>query len=54
VAVPLFHEHDVVAALGFVVPTLKRNRARLVAALQVAAQGISREISAPDLRGGPR
>jgi DNA-binding IclR family transcriptional regulator len=35
---------DVVAAVGFVVPTLKRNRSRLVAALQVAAQGIGRSL----------
>ncbi len=34
----------VVAALGLVVPTLKRDRARLVAALQVAAQGIGRSL----------
>jgi DNA-binding IclR family transcriptional regulator len=36
----------VVAALGLVVPSLKRDRARLVAALQVAAQGIGRSVSA--------
>lgn len=35
----------VVAAVGLVVPSLKRDRARLVAALQVAAQGISRSMS---------
>lgn len=35
---------DVVAAIGFVVPTLKRDRFRLVAALQVAAQGIGRSV----------
>jgi DNA-binding IclR family transcriptional regulator len=35
----------VVAAVGLVVPSLKRDRARLVAALQVAAQGIGRSIS---------
>jgi DNA-binding IclR family transcriptional regulator len=34
----------VVAALGIVVASLKRDRPRLVAALQVAAQGISRNI----------
>lgn len=33
---------EVVAALGIVVPDLRRERARLVSALQVAAQGISR------------
>ena len=34
----------VVAALGIVVPSLKRGRDRLVTALQVAAQGISRSL----------
>jgi DNA-binding IclR family transcriptional regulator len=37
---------DVVAAIGVVVPTLKRDRSRLVAALQVAAQGIGRSLEA--------
>jgi DNA-binding IclR family transcriptional regulator len=37
-------EFPVVAALGVVVPSLKRDRARLVAALQVAAQGIGRTV----------
>lgn len=37
---------DVVAAIGVVVPSLKRDRARLVAALQVAAQGIGRSLEA--------
>lgn len=37
---------DVVAAIGVVVPTLKRDRSRLVAALQVAAQGIGRSLDA--------
>ena len=36
---------DVVAALGIVVPTLKRDKTRLVSALQVAARGIGRAIS---------
>ncbi|GAB3268496.1 IclR family transcriptional regulator [Kineosporia babensis] len=35
---------EVVAALGLVVPTLKRDKPRLVAALQVAAEGISRSL----------
>lgn len=35
----------VVASLGLVVPNLKRDRARLVSALQVAAQGIGRSVS---------
>ena len=43
VAVPVRdREGGVVAALGVVVPDLKRDRPRLVAALQVAAQGIGR------------
>lgn len=35
---------EVVAAVGVVVPTLKRDRTRLVTALRVAAQGISRSL----------
>ena len=43
VAVPVRdREGGVLAALGVVVPDLKRDRPRLVAALQVAAQGIGR------------
>jgi DNA-binding IclR family transcriptional regulator len=42
----------VVAALGVVVPSLKRDRVRLVAALQVAAQGIGRTLV--DGVGDPR
>lgn len=45
-AVPIADGDAVVAALGIVVPTLKRNRVQLVAALQVAAQGISRVLAA--------
>lgn len=46
VAVPVRrNEADVVAALGIVVPSLRRDRPRLVAALQVAAHGIGRSIS---------
>ncbi|MGH3335590.1 MAG: IclR family transcriptional regulator, partial [Nocardioides sp.] len=37
----------VVAALGIVVPSLKRDKARLVAALQVAARGIGRGLALP-------
>jgi DNA-binding IclR family transcriptional regulator len=46
VAVPIRagSEGPVVAALGIVVPSLKRGRGRLVTALQVAAQGISRSL----------
>ena len=47
VAVPIRSaDGRVVASLGLVVPSLKRDRARLVAALQVAAQGIGRSMSA--------
>lgn len=46
VAVPVRRaETEVVAALGIVVPSLKRDRSRLVAALQVAAHGIGRTLS---------
>ena len=43
VAVPVLDAGgDVIAALGIVVPSLRRDRARLVAALSVAAAGITR------------
>lgn len=45
VAVPIRRGDDVVAALGIVVKSLKRDRVRLVAALQVAAQGIGRMLT---------
>jgi DNA-binding IclR family transcriptional regulator len=45
VAVPVFQDTDVTAALGIVVPTLKRHHPRLVAALQLAARGVSRSLS---------
>ena len=44
VAVPVFREETAVAALGLVVPSLKRDKLRLVSALNVAAQGISRSL----------
>lgn len=49
VAVPIVRSRpgasgEVVAALGIVVPDLKRNRARFQAALAVAAQGIGRSL----------
>jgi DNA-binding IclR family transcriptional regulator len=45
VAVPIrTPDGRVVAALGLVVPSLRRDRARLVAALHVAAQGIGRSL----------
>jgi DNA-binding IclR family transcriptional regulator len=46
VAVPVRdQEQAVVAALGIVVPNLRRGRARLVTALNVAAQGIQRNLT---------
>ncbi len=49
IAVPITTRADtddarVVAALGIVVPSLKRERTRLLTALQVAAQGIGRSL----------
>ena len=46
VAVPVRRGGEVVAALGLVVPSLKRDRPRLVAALQVAARGVGRALDA--------
>ncbi|MEP9414042.1 IclR family transcriptional regulator [Gordonia sp. VNQ95] len=46
-AVPVMPSSDpdsVVAAIGVVVPTLKRDRQRLLAALSVAARGIGRQL----------
>jgi DNA-binding IclR family transcriptional regulator len=45
VGVPVRRGADVVAALGIVVPSLKRDRTKLVSALQVAARGIGRELN---------
>ncbi len=45
VAVPVRRDAEVVAALGIVVPSLKRDRASLVSALQVAALGIGRAVT---------
>jgi len=44
VAVPVEVADETVAALGIVVADLRRTRPRLVAALQVAAQGIARSL----------
>jgi DNA-binding IclR family transcriptional regulator len=44
VAVPVRHGDDVVAALGIVVASLRRDKARLVSALTVAAHGIGRSL----------
>lgn len=49
-AVPVTVDGQVVAALGIVVPDLRRTRGRLVAALQVASQGIARSVAT----GAPR
>jgi DNA-binding IclR family transcriptional regulator len=46
VAVPVRSgDGEVVAAVGIVVADLRRDRMRLVAALQVAASGIGRSVS---------
>ena len=51
VAVPIRAPNGpVVAALGIVVPSLGRDRPRLVAALQVAAQGIGRSLPLSESR----
>jgi DNA-binding IclR family transcriptional regulator len=44
-AVPITVGDQVVASLGIVVPDLRRTRGRLVAALQVASQGIARSLA---------
>jgi DNA-binding IclR family transcriptional regulator len=50
VAVPVLGARNRVrAALGIVVPSLKRDAPRLVAALQVASAGITRELTGPHL-----
>jgi DNA-binding IclR family transcriptional regulator len=46
VAVPVRHGTPVVAALGIVVPSLRADRPRLLAALQVSARGIGRRLAA--------
>lgn len=48
VAVPVRSRDTVVAALGIVVPHLKRDQLQLVTALKVAAQGISRTLDMVD------
>jgi DNA-binding IclR family transcriptional regulator len=54
VAVPVRAGDAVVAALGIVVPSLKSDRAKLVAALQVAARGIGRSLGELPASGSPR
>ncbi len=51
VAVPIRRGGDVVAALGLVVPSLRKDRPKLVAALEVAARGIGRALG-PSPTGG--
>ncbi|MDT3444549.1 MULTISPECIES: IclR family transcriptional regulator [unclassified Pseudofrankia] len=46
VATPVHRHGQVVAAIGVVVPTLRRDRGGVTAALHVAAQGISRQLGA--------
>jgi DNA-binding IclR family transcriptional regulator len=46
VAVPIRTERGVVAALGIVVPSFGNDRVKLVAAMQVAGQGVARALSA--------
>lgn len=45
VAVPVWRHEEVVAAIGVVVTSLRRDRPRLVTALQVAARGIGRSLA---------
>ena len=44
VAVPVWRDSDVVASIGVVVPDFRRDKARLIAALTVAARGVGRGI----------
>ena len=41
---------DVFASVGIVVPSLRRDRPRLVSALQVAASGIERSLGGKEAR----
>lgn len=45
VGVPVWSGADVVAAIGVVAPDIRRDRARLVAALTMAARGIGRRLT---------
>ncbi len=47
VAVPIRARADVVASLGIVVPSLKKDRAKLVTAMQVTARSIGRALLDP-------
>ncbi|WGL52415.1 IclR family transcriptional regulator [Nocardioides sp. BP30] len=50
VAVPVWSGEEVVASIGVVVPDFRREKARLVAALTVAARAIGRAVSVPPVR----
>lgn len=50
VAVPVSIGEEVVAAIGVVVPDYRRDRARLVAALTVAARAVGRRLTETSLR----
>lgn len=52
VAVPVWNGADVVASIGVVVPDFRREKARLVAALTVAARAIGRAVSVPPTQRG--
>jgi DNA-binding IclR family transcriptional regulator len=52
VGVPIRDRDEVIAALGIVVADLRRDRARLVAALHVAAQGVGRCLARADAASG--
>jgi DNA-binding IclR family transcriptional regulator len=47
VAVPIRSGATVVAAMGIVVPSLRKDRATLVSAMQVAARSIGRALPDP-------
>lgn len=47
VAVPIRARADVVASVGIVVPSLRKDRAKLVTAMQVAARSIGRALADP-------
>jgi DNA-binding IclR family transcriptional regulator len=51
IAVPIRRGADVIASLGMVVPSLRRDRAKLLGALQVAARGIGRAVTAEASNG---
>jgi len=54
VAVPVRRGEQVVAALGIVVPSLRKDRARLVTALEMAARGVGRALVSHQARADLR